>query len=59
MSIRLLARDLYRLQQEVTRLEKELAEAALEKHEDIQARLRKARSQKMYLQRALDGRIGR
>lgn len=59
MSIKLLAQDLYQAQQEVARLEKELAVASLEKRMGIKVALRNARSQYHYLQRALDGKIGR
>jgi SMC interacting uncharacterized protein involved in chromosome segregation len=55
MSIRLLAKDLYRLQQEVAKLEKELADASLDQHEKLQTRLRAARIERDRLRRALDG----
>ena len=55
MSIRLLAKDLYRLQQEVARLEKELANAPLDQHEELQARLRSARIERDRLRSTLDG----
>jgi SMC interacting uncharacterized protein involved in chromosome segregation len=55
MSIRLLAKDLYRLQQEVAKLEKELANATLDQHEKLQARLRAARIERDRLRSALDG----
>ena len=42
MSIRLIAKDLYRLRQEVERLETELAAAPMEKKEAIQTRLTEA-----------------
>jgi hypothetical protein len=59
MSIKLIARDLYRLQREVERLEKALAEAPMEKRSAIEAQLRKARREKAYVQGALDGQLGR
>ena len=55
MSIRLLAKDLYRLQQEVVKLENELANAPLDQEEKLQARLRSARIERDRLRRALDG----
>lgn len=56
MSIRLLARDLYRLQQRVDRLEAELANASSpDRREDIQAQLRAARAERNQLRRVLDG----
>lgn len=59
MSIKLLARDLYRLQQQIERLEKELAQAPVDKHGEIETALRSLRAEKMSLRRALDGQIGR
>jgi hypothetical protein len=55
MSIRLLARDLYRLQQEVDKLEKQLADAPFDRQESILARLRAARAERDRLRRVLDG----
>jgi histidinol-phosphate/aromatic aminotransferase/cobyric acid decarboxylase-like protein len=55
MSIRLLAKDLYRLQQQVAELEIELANASLDQHEKLEARLRSARIERDRLRRALDG----
>jgi hypothetical protein len=59
MSIRLLARDLYRLQKTVERLEEELAVAPLEKRAEIEESLRRTRAEKASVRRALDGHIGR
>ena len=56
MSIRLIAKDLYRLRQEVERLEKELALAPMGKQEAIQAELRQARAERDRLRATLDGR---
>jgi hypothetical protein len=56
MSIRLIAKDLYRLRQEVERLETELAAAPMEKKEAIQTKLRQARSERDRLRATLDGR---
>lgn len=55
MSIRLLAKDLYRLQREVARLELELANAPRDQRETLQARLRAARIERDRLRSALDG----
>lgn len=55
MSIRLLARDLYRLQQEVDRLEKALVDAPMDRHERLLARLSAARADRDRLRRMLDG----
>lgn len=59
MSIRLLARDLYRYQKEVERLERELAMAPAAKQPAVADRLRQARAERDLLRRALDGEIGR
>ena len=56
MSIRLIAKDLYRLRQEVERLENELAAAPMGKQEAIQTRLRQARAERDRLRATLDGR---
>jgi hypothetical protein len=52
MSIRLLAKDLYRLHQEVERLETELASAPLGKQEAIQIKLRQTRAERDRLRHA-------
>lgn len=59
MSIKMLARDLYRYQKEVDRLERELAGAATEKQPAIAERLRRTKAERDMLRRALDGQIGR
>jgi hypothetical protein len=55
MSIRLLAKDLYRLQQEIDKLEKELEEAPPDRREHLQAQLRGVRAERNHLRRVLDG----
>lgn len=55
MSIRLLAKDLYRLQQQVEKLEKELENAPFGPHEHLQERLRSVRAERDRLRRVLDG----
>ncbi len=55
MSIRLLARDLYRLQQEVERLEKALADAPIDRSERLLAQLRAVRADRDRLRRMLAG----
>jgi ElaB/YqjD/DUF883 family membrane-anchored ribosome-binding protein len=55
MSIRLLAKDLYRLRQEVEKLENELASAAAGQYEKIEAKLREARAERDRLRAILDG----
>lgn len=59
MSIKLLAQDLYRYQKEVERLEKEMALAPIGKRTAIEEKLRKAKAEKEFLRRALDGRLER
>ena len=59
MSIKLLARDLYRARQEVEQLQDALEAAPLQKRAVIEDALRKARARMRQLRRALDGRIGR
>lgn len=59
MSIKLLARDLYRCQQEIDRLKQELNTVPDQKRAPIEQALRKAVAGKEFLQRALDGHIGR
>lgn len=55
MSIRMIARDLYRLQQEVEELERELDAVPLEKKEGIRDRLRKVKAERDRMRRALEG----
>lgn len=59
MSIRLLARDLYRTQQEVDRLTKEYESAPAEKKSRLETALRKAITERDQLRRVLDGQIDR
>jgi hypothetical protein len=56
MSIRLIAKDLYRLHQEVARLETELAAAPLERRQVLQTQLLQVRAERDRLRAALDGR---
>jgi hypothetical protein len=59
MSIKLLARDLYRLQKEVEQLEQRLAAAGMEERVRIEEALRKVKAERQRVRRALDGQIGR
>lgn len=59
MSLKLLARDLYHYQKLVERLEEELANAPISKRPHLEEKLRKAKSDRTMLRKALDGRIGR
>ena len=55
MSIRMIARDLYRLQQEVESLEKKLLSAPPEKKAEIKDMLRKTRAEQHRMRRILEG----
>jgi hypothetical protein len=54
MSIRMIAKDLYRLQQEVERLERELNAAPPGKKDDLGEQLRKARAERDRMQGMLE-----
>jgi len=51
----MIARDLYRLRQEVERLEQQIESSSSEKKEDLKDRLRKVRAEQMRMRRILDG----
>jgi hypothetical protein len=55
MSVRMIARDLYRLQQEVDRLETQLKVCPPAKREDLEDQLRKARAERDQVKRLLEG----
>ena len=55
MSIRLIARELYRLQQAVEKLEEELANAPAGQQEALNDALRKIKAERNRMRRALDG----
>jgi len=55
MSIRLIARDLYRLIRKVSELEKQIGKASMERQGAMMDELRKAKVERDRLQRALDG----
>jgi len=55
MSIRLIARDLYRLIREVAELEKQIDDAPPERQEALTEELRKAKAEHKCLRRVLDG----
>ena len=59
MSLRIIARDLYRLQQAVDRLEKALAQAPPTRREEIKRKLVRAKSERDQIRRMLDGRLDR
>jgi hypothetical protein len=55
MSIRLIARDLYRLKREVEMLENQFSRSSGEDRDEIKDRLRKVRAERNRMQRILDG----
>jgi hypothetical protein len=55
MSIRMIARDLYRLQQEVDRLESQFRVCSPEKRQELEDQLRKARAERDRGKRLLEG----
>ncbi len=59
MSLKLLARDLYRCQREVERLERALECVPSERKSALEEALRRARAERNQLRRVLDGQIGR
>ena len=59
MSLRLIAKDLYRLQQAVDRLEKQLAECPADKRDELKRTLARARADRDQMRRILDGRLER
>ena len=59
MTIREIAKDLYRLQQEVKTLEKKLEDAPLEKQVEIEQQLRKAKANRERMRRILNGQLDR
>ena len=59
MSIKLIARDLYRCQRKVEQLEATLVEANIDEKAKLEEELRKAKSERAFLRKALDGQIGR
>jgi hypothetical protein len=59
MSIQMLAQELYRLLQEVEKIENQLENAPAEKKEKIKDKLRKISAERNRIRAALDGRIDR
>ena len=55
MSLRLIAKDLYRLQKEVDQLEKRLETAPVEGREVLKENLRKVKAERDRMRRILDG----
>ena len=59
MTIREIAKHLYRLQQEVKTLEKKLEDAPLETQVEIEQQLRKAKANRERMRRILNGQLDR
>lgn len=59
MSVQLIARDLYRFQQEVDRLEKKLAEAPCADRDALKLKLARAKAERDQMRQILDGRLDR
>ena len=59
MSLRLIARDLYRLHRQVERLQKEIADAPPEQRDAIGKQLKSAQIEHDQIKRMLDGRLDR
>ena len=58
MSIRLLAKDLYRMVQEVEKYEKQLARAPWDQQAELRDQLRKAKAERDRLRKLLEGQKG-
>lgn len=59
MSLKLIARDLYRRQQAVDRLERELSDSPPAKHDAIQWKLARAKAERDQMRKMLDGHLDR
>jgi hypothetical protein len=59
MSLRLIAKDLYRLQQEVHRLREKLARCAPTEQDRLKFELKKAETRRNDIKRMLDGHLDR
>ncbi len=55
MSVKMIARDLYRLQREVDRLESQLKACPPAKREEVEDELRKAKAERDRVKRMLEG----
>ena len=59
MSIRLIARELYKLRQAVEAFEKEIGNAPYKSRAELEKKLQQARSEMQQMRKILDGRIDR
>jgi hypothetical protein len=59
MSIKMIAKELYLLLREVEKIEKELKNAPMEKHQEIKDKLRKIKADRNRMRAILDGKKDR
>ena len=59
MSLRMIAKDLYKLQQTVDRLEKQVADCPASKRDELRLALARAKAERDEMRRILDGRLER
>jgi hypothetical protein len=59
MTLQLIARGLYRFQQEMDRLEKELAGSPPDRRDALKQKLARAKAERDLMRRMLDGRLDR
>ncbi len=55
MSIRMIAKELYLLQQEVDKIEKQIQESPKSKHPELEEMLRKAKAERNRMKHILEG----
>lgn len=58
MAIRMIAKELYLLVQEVEKIEKQLKNAPADKHEELKDQLRKAKAERNRMRSILEGKKG-
>ena len=59
MTVQLIARDLYRFQQEVDRLENELTDSPPARHDALKLKLAQAKAERDQMRQMLDGHLDR
>ena len=58
MAIRMIAKELYQLVQEVEKIERQIKNAPAEKHEELKNQLRKAKAERNRMRNILEGKKG-
>ena len=58
MAIRMIAKELYQLVQEVEKIKKQIKDAPAEKHEELKYQLRKAKAERNRMRNILEGKKG-